>query len=65
VSEATLFAGVRVFNGLSPSGTGPSDVLVRDGMIERVGPAEPSVPASDAVVIEGRGRRLGRVILRV
>jgi imidazolonepropionase-like amidohydrolase len=59
-SSATVFRGVRVFDGRDSALTGPSDVVVRDATIESVGPtAAGSVPAGpDVRVIDGGGRVL-------
>jgi len=59
-SSATVFRGVRVFDGRNSALTGPSDVVVRGATIESVGPtAAESVPAGpDVRVIDGGGRVL-------
>jgi imidazolonepropionase-like amidohydrolase len=58
-SSATVFRGVRVFDGLHSALRGPSDVVVRDATIESVGPAGEPVPAGpDVRVIDGGGRVL-------
>jgi imidazolonepropionase-like amidohydrolase len=58
-SSATVFRGVRVFDGRNSALTGPSDVVVRDATIESVGPAGEPVPAGpDVRVIDGGGRVL-------
>jgi imidazolonepropionase-like amidohydrolase len=58
-SSATVFRGVRVFDGLHSALRGPSDVVVRDATIESVGPAGDLVPAGpDVRVIDGGGRVL-------
>jgi imidazolonepropionase-like amidohydrolase len=59
-SSATVFRGVRVFDGLHSALTGPSDVVVRDATIESVGPAvaEPGFEGREARVIDGGGRVL-------
>ena len=59
-SSATVFRGVRVFDGRNPALTAPSDVVVRGNTIESVGPtAAELVPAgSDVRVIDGGGRVL-------
>jgi hypothetical protein len=41
-SSATVFRGVRVFDGRNSALTGPSDVVVRDATIESVGLPRPS-----------------------
>lgn len=50
-----LFRGVRVFDGVGPALSAPTDVLVRGGLIVKVAPGQ---PAGQARVIEGRGRTL-------
>ena len=58
-SSATVFRGVRVFDGRHSTLRGPSDVVVRDATIESVGPAGEPVPAGpDVRVIDGGGRVL-------
>jgi len=59
-SSATVFRGVRVFDGRNSALMGPSDVVLRDATIESVGPtAAGSVPAGpDVRVIDGGGRVL-------
>lgn len=59
-SSATVFRGVRVFDGRTSALRGPSDVVVRGATIESVGPtAAESVPAGpDVRVIDGGGRVL-------
>ena len=59
-SSATVFGGVRVFDGRTSALRGPSDVVVRGATIESVGPtAAESVPAGpDVRVIDGGGRVL-------
>ena len=58
-SSATVFRGVRVFDGRSAALTSASDVVVRGDTIESVGPAaEPSSAGSDVRVIEGGDRVL-------
>jgi imidazolonepropionase-like amidohydrolase len=58
-SRATLFRGVRVFDGRNPALTSPSDVVVRGDTIESLGPAmEPTSGGLDVQVIEGGGRVL-------
>jgi imidazolonepropionase-like amidohydrolase len=54
---ATLFADVRIFDGIGPALSGPSHVLVRGGRIERIA-TEPITDAADARVIAGGGRVL-------
>jgi len=54
---ATLLQNVRIFDGKSASLSGPSHVLVRGEVIERVS-AAPIVPPPDATVIDGQGRAL-------
>jgi len=58
-SSATVFRGVRVFDGRHSTLRGPSDVVVRDATIESVGLAGEPVPAGpDVRVIDGGGRVL-------
>jgi imidazolonepropionase-like amidohydrolase len=58
-SSATVFRGVRVFDGRHSALRGPSDVVVRGATIESVGPAGEPVPAGpDVRVIDGGGRVL-------
>lgn len=51
----TLFRDVRVFDGVSPSLSAPTNVLVRGNTIAAIGPA---VTSANATVIDGRGRTL-------
>ncbi|WP_345166059.1 metal-dependent hydrolase family protein [Sphingomonas daechungensis] len=51
-----LFRNVRVFDGVGPSLSGPTNVLVRGNHIASIGPQVRST--SGAKVIEGRGRTL-------
>ncbi len=51
----TLFRDVRVFDGVGPALSPPTNVLVRGNTIAAIGP---TVPAANATVIEGRGRTL-------
>jgi imidazolonepropionase-like amidohydrolase len=51
-----LFRQVRVFDGVSPTLSGPTDVLVRGNTIARIAPGQP-LPAG-ARLIEGQGRTL-------
>ena len=56
---ATLFQNVRIFDGKSDSLSGPSNVLVRGGKIEKIS-ADP-IPTdrrADTVIIEGGGKTL-------
>jgi len=55
-ADVTLFQNVRVFDGVSPSLSAPTDVLVRDRLIERVGPDTPA--PEGARVIDGAGHTL-------
>jgi imidazolonepropionase-like amidohydrolase len=57
---ATVFRGVRVFDGRQPVLTGPSDVVVRGNMVESVAPAGggPGPAGPGARVIDGGGRVL-------
>jgi imidazolonepropionase-like amidohydrolase len=59
-APAVVFRDVRVFDGRRPTLSGPVDVLVRGGMIERIGPTPLVVadPAAKLTVIAGRGRVL-------
>jgi Amidohydrolase family len=58
-SSATVFRGVRVFDGRHSALQGPSDVVVRGTTIESMGPAGEPVPAGpDVRVIDGGGRVL-------
>lgn len=52
---AVLFDDVRVFDGVGPTLTGPTRVLVRGNAIEAIGP---EVAAPDARVIDGAGGTL-------
>lgn len=54
-SPAVLFRDVRVFDGVGPELSAPTEVLVRGNRIEAIGPA---LEAGDAMVIDGRGRTL-------
>jgi imidazolonepropionase-like amidohydrolase len=51
----TLFRNVRVFDGVGPALSPPTDVLVRGNLIAAIGAGARS---SGATVIEGRGRTL-------
>ncbi len=55
-----LFRGVRVFDGRSDALTGRRDVLVRDGVIEKISERaiEPDGPDGGVLVIEGGDRVL-------
>ena len=53
----TLFENVRVFDGTGDTLSGPVNVLVRDGLIERVSP-ETITDADAAAIIEGEGLTL-------
>ncbi|NEX92278.1 amidohydrolase family protein [Caulobacter sp. 17J65-9] len=55
-SGATVFRNVRVFDGRGEALSGPTDVLVRAGMIEKIGAGLP--PIADAAEIAGGGRVL-------
>jgi len=55
-ADVTLFQNVRVFDGVSPALSAPTDVLVRDRLIERVGPDTPA--PEGARVIDGAGHTL-------
>ena len=57
-SSATVFRGVRVFDGRNAVLTGPSDVAVRGATIESVRPAGAAPVAADARVVEGLGQVL-------
>jgi len=56
-AEATLFQNVRIYDGKSASLSGPSHVLVRGQVIERIS-ATPIAPPPSAAVIDGQGRTL-------
>lgn len=64
---ATLFAGVRVFDGTSPESTGPWDVLVEGGKVVRIGaPGEvPAPPGATRIPGEGRTLLPGLIDLHV
>lgn len=51
----TLFRNVRVFDGVGPELSAPTDVLVRGNTIARIAPGQ---SAPDARTIEGNGRTL-------
>jgi imidazolonepropionase-like amidohydrolase len=55
VESAVLLRDVRVFDGVGPALSAPTNVLVRGNTIEAIGPA---VAAPDARIVEGRGRTL-------
>lgn len=59
LADVTVFQNVRVFDGTSAELSAPVNVLVRDNIIERIGP-DPIVPESgdSATVIEGAGGTL-------
>lgn len=54
--SALLIANVRVFDGVGPASSAPTDVLVRGNMIERIAP-DIEAPAG-ARIIDGAGRTL-------
>lgn len=54
-TPAVLFRDVRVFDGVGPELSAPTQVMVRGNRIEAIGPA---LEAGDAKVIDGRGRTL-------
>lgn len=58
--RVVLFTGVRVFDGVSEGLSPASDVLVRDGVIERVSrtPIDASEVGGGVLVIDGLGRTL-------
>jgi len=56
-AEATLFQNVRIYDGKAASLSGPSHVLVRGGIIERIS-ATPIAPPASATVVDGQGRTL-------
>lgn len=56
-APVTLLQNVRIFDGKSAALSGPSQVLVRNGTIERVS-AAPLAPPPGATVIDGGGRTL-------
>lgn len=53
--DAVLFRGVRVFDGVGPALSAPTNVLVRGNTIEAIGP---TAAADGARIVEGRGRTL-------
>jgi imidazolonepropionase-like amidohydrolase len=53
----TLLQDVRIFDGRSAGLSGPSHVLVRGEVIERIA-AAPITPPAGAIVIDGQGRTL-------
>jgi imidazolonepropionase-like amidohydrolase len=55
VPAETLFRNVRVFDGIGPQLSAPTDVLVRGGKIERIGPGQ---AAPGARVVDGQGHTL-------
>lgn len=58
-SSATVFRGVRVFDGRSSALTTPSDVVVRGARIESVSPtASPASAEAGVRVVQGGGRVL-------
>lgn len=58
-APATLFRGVRIFDGRGPALSAPSQVLVRDGRIVRIAREPlPQGEVRDAAVVEGGGRVL-------
>jgi len=56
VQPPVLFRDVRIFDGKSGRVSGPSDVLVRGKLIERIAPSQAAEPG--AMVIDGKGRVL-------
>lgn len=56
VTSATLYENVRIFDGKGDALTEPSNVLVRDGVIETI--SADAITADDATVIDGDGRVL-------
>lgn len=54
--QGLLLRDVRVFDGIGPELSAPTDVLVRGARIERIAPEQ--VAPAEARVIEGRGRTL-------
>jgi imidazolonepropionase-like amidohydrolase len=56
VSVETLFRDVRVFDGTGARLSERTDVLVRDGVIARIG--RDARPGTGATIIDGRGRTL-------
>ncbi len=56
-AEATLLQNVRIYDGKSASLSGPSHVLVRGEVIERIS-AAPVAPPPGATIIDGQGRTL-------
>jgi imidazolonepropionase-like amidohydrolase len=55
--HSTLFQNVRIYDGKSAGLSGPSHVLVRGAIIERIS-AAPIVPPPSATVVDGQGRTL-------
>jgi imidazolonepropionase-like amidohydrolase len=55
-AAATLFQGVRIFDGKSGALSGPSNVLIKDNKIEKISTA--AIAAEGARTIEGGGRTL-------
>ena len=53
----TLFQNVRIFDGKSATLSAPSNVLVKNNIIERIS-ANPITVAANAIVIAGNGRVL-------
>jgi imidazolonepropionase-like amidohydrolase len=56
-APATLLQNVRIFDGKSAALSGPSHVLVRGEVIERISTV-PIAPPTGATVIDGQGRTL-------
>jgi imidazolonepropionase-like amidohydrolase len=56
-SGTTLFQNVRIFDGKSTTLSAPSDVLVKDGIIERISP-NPIAADANARIIAAEGRVL-------
>ena len=59
MTDATLFSGARIFDGLAEAPGPPSDVLVSDGVIERISPVPIELePGRPVTTIAGAGRVL-------
>lgn len=56
-ANATLFQNVLIFDGMRPERSAPSNVLVRDGLIDTISEEPVDAPAG-ARVIEGNGATL-------
>lgn len=58
LAQATLFENVRVFDGVSPTLSAPTNVLVRDGVIARIDAGPIEADDADVARIAGGGRTL-------